>query len=47
MGNIMKKELMANRHTGIELLRILAACAVVILHYNNTEMGGAQAVMGG
>lgn len=35
------------RQSGIELLRILAACAVVILHYNNTQMGGAQLVMGG
>lgn len=28
------------RNSGIELLRILAAMGVIILHYNNAEIGG-------
>lgn len=34
----MNKE--KQRNSSIELLRILASCAVVVLHYNNAEMGG-------
>ena len=28
------------RNSSIELLRILAMCGVVLLHYNNASMGG-------
>lgn len=34
------------RNSGIELLRIVAACFVVILHYCNPQIGGAMAVAG-
>lgn len=33
------------RRTGIEVLRILAMAAVVILHYNNTMQGGGMGVL--
>ena len=29
------------RNSAIEILRILAMCGVVILHYNHPSMGGA------
>lgn len=31
------------RNSSIELLRILAMCGVIILHYNNKNVGGAFA----
>lgn len=40
-------EVKTKRHSGIELLRIMAACAVVVLHYGNPKMGGALDVVGG
>ena len=33
------------RESNVELLRILAAAGVVVLHYNNKDMGGAFAVV--
>lgn len=42
-----KKSNTIQRDSGIELLRIFAACAVVVLHYCNTQMGGALAVVSG
>ena len=30
-----------HRRSNIELLRILAACGVIILHYNNPNIGGS------
>lgn len=32
---------MKKRESNIELLRILATCAVILLHYNNPTIGGA------
>lgn len=37
----MKESVKKGRDSNIELLRILAAAAVVVLHYNNPYMGGA------
>ena len=37
----MAHTLHTNRQSNIELLRILAAAAVIILHYNNGSIGGA------
>lgn len=38
----MRKNLITNqRSSNIELLRILAAIGVIVLHYNNTSIGGA------
>ena len=42
---IQGKEIRAQRNSSIELLRIFAACAVVVLHYNG--MGGALAASKG
>ena len=36
-----KKVEKVKRQSGIELLRILAICGVVVLHYNNRDIGGA------
>lgn len=33
----------AQRASNIEVLRIIAACGVVVLHYNNVSMGGGFA----
>ncbi|MBR5178880.1 MAG: acyltransferase [Lachnospiraceae bacterium] len=35
----------AERKSGIELLRIFAACGVIVLHYNNGKIGGGFAVV--
>ncbi|MBR5089249.1 MAG: acyltransferase [Ruminiclostridium sp.] len=35
----------ANRQSNIELLRIIAACGVIILHYNNPKIGGGYAAV--
>lgn len=37
----MKKPAL-NRNSSIELLRILAACGVILLHYNNASIGGGM-----
>ena len=35
----------AKRQSNIELLRIIAACGVIILHYNNPNIGGGFAAV--
>ena len=35
------------RHSGVELLRIFAACFVVATHYFNPQIGGALLVING
>ena len=35
----------ADRQSNIELLRIFAACGVIILHYNNAKIGGGYAAV--
>lgn len=41
MKSIVEKQII-KRDSSIELLRIIAAIGVVILHYNNPNMGGAR-----
>ena len=36
----------AKRQSNIELLRIIAICGVIVLHYNNVTIGGAGVCKG-
>lgn len=39
-----RKPLTSQRESNIELLRIITAIGVIVLHYNNADIGGAMAV---
>lgn len=41
MNTTSQKQKKSSRHSGIELLRVMAAIGVIILHYNNEGIGGA------